>query len=96
MEGKVSVASDVEQDGGEAGEADHRDPTEQRTRKATFEEDRAEIEQQRLNIEQQRLKAEDSERRQVHLQAEQIKQLRSLMADTMDSLDRLKKLRPAP
>ena len=65
-------------------------------RTAGIEQDRADLEGQRLVIEKQRLKAEESERRQVHLQAEQIKQLRSLMADTMDSLDRLKKLRPAP
>ena len=55
-----------------------------------------ELERQRLIIEGQRLQIENSEREARRLHAEQIKQLRVLMADTMDSLDRLKKLRPAP
>ena len=60
------------------------------------EQDRTGLERQRLIIEEQRLQIENSEREARRLHAEQIKQLRVLMAGTMDSLDRLKKLRPAP
>ena len=60
------------------------------------EQDRTGLERQRLIIEGQRLQIENSEREARRLHAEQIKQLRVLMAGTMDSLDRLKKLRPAP
>ena len=60
------------------------------------EQDRAGLERQRLIIEGQRLQIENSEREARRLHAEQIKRLRVLMADTMDFLDHLKKLRPAP
>ena len=42
VEGEVGVAADVEQDGRGPGQADHRDPAEQRAREPAFEEDRAE------------------------------------------------------
>ncbi len=61
-----------------------------------IEQSRSETERGRLNIEAQRFAAENAEREQRRLQADQIKQLRVLMADTMDSLARLKKIRPAP
>lgn len=57
--------------------------------------DRTKIEQQRLKIEQQRLKAEDADRELRRQQAEQVKQLRNLMADSFAALERLEKLRPA-
>lgn len=60
-----------------------------------IEADRTKIEQQRLIIEQQRLKAEDADREMRRHQAEQVKQLRNLMADSFAALDRLEKLRPA-
>lgn len=60
-----------------------------------IEADRTKIEQQRLVIEQQRLKAEDADREMRRHQAEQVKQLRNLMADSFAALDRLEKLRPA-
>jgi hypothetical protein len=61
-----------------------------------IEEDRAELEKQRLEIEEQRAEAEASEREQRRLQAEQIKQVRLLMADCLESIGRLKKLKPTP
>ncbi len=61
-----------------------------------IEQSRSKTEQGRLNIEAQRFAAENAEREQRRLQADQIKQLRILMADTMDSLAQLKKIRPAP
>ena len=60
-----------------------------------IEADRTKIEQQRLVIEQQRLKAEDADREMRRQQAEQVKQLRNLMADSFAVLERLEKLRPA-
>jgi hypothetical protein len=60
-----------------------------------IEADRTKIEQQRLVIEQQRLKAEDADRETRRHQAEQVKQLRNLMADSFAALERLEKLRPA-
>ena len=60
-----------------------------------IEADRTKIEQQRLVIEQQRLKAEDADREMRRQQAEQVKQLRNLMADSFVALERLEKLRPA-
>ncbi len=60
-----------------------------------IEADRTKIEQQRLVIEQQRLKAEDADREMRRHQAEQVKQLRNLMADSYAALERLEKLRPA-
>jgi hypothetical protein len=60
-----------------------------------IEADRTKIEQQRLVIEQQRLKAEDADREMRRQQAEQVKQLRNLMADSFAALERLEKLRPA-
>lgn len=59
-----------------------------------IEADRTKIEQQRLVIEQQRLKAEDADREMRRHQAEQVKQLRNLMADSFAALERLEKLRP--
>jgi hypothetical protein len=61
-----------------------------------IEQDRAKLEKQRLEIEQLRAKAEASEREQRRLQAEQIKQVRLLMADCLESIGRLKKLKPTP
>ena len=56
--------------------------------------DRTKIEQQRLVIEQQRLKAEESDREMRRQQADQVKQLRNLLADSFAALERLKKVRP--
>lgn len=60
-----------------------------------IEEDRAKIERQRLKIEQQRLKAEDAEREMRRQQAEQVKELRNLLADSFDLLGTLQKNHPA-
>lgn len=60
-----------------------------------IEADRAKIEQQRLKIEQQRLKADEAERAMQREQANQVKQLRNLLADSFATLERLKKVRPA-
>lgn len=49
----------------------------------------------RTKIEQQRLKAEDADREMRRQQAEQVKQLRNLMADSFAALERLEKFRPA-
>ena len=59
-----------------------------------IEQDRANIENQRLSIESQRAQAEASERKHRRLQADQLKQVRVLMADCMESIERLKKLKP--
>ena len=56
--------------------------------------DRTKIEQQRLVIEQQRFKAEDADREMRRQQAEQVKQLLNLMADSFAALERLEKFRP--
>jgi hypothetical protein len=53
------------------------------------------MESQRLKIEKQRLRAEEAERELRKQQAEQLKQLRNLMADSFATLERLEKLRPA-
>ena len=58
--------------------------------------DRATLERQRLEIEKKRLEAEETERQLQKMQAEKIKQVRMLLADTITSFDQLKKLRPAP
>jgi len=60
-----------------------------------LEADRTKIEQQRLKIEQQRLKAEEAERNLRRQEAEQVKELRNLLADSFAALERLEKLRPA-
>jgi hypothetical protein len=60
-----------------------------------IEADRNKIEQQRLQIEKQRQKAADADREMHRQQAEQVKQLRNLMADSFAALERLEKLRPA-
>lgn len=58
--------------------------------------DRAKLERQRLEIEEKRLEAEETERQLQKMQAEKIKQVRMLLADTIISFDQLKKLRPVP
>lgn len=60
-----------------------------------IEADRAKVESKRLEIESQRLRAEEAEREIRRQQAEQVKQLRNLMADSFAALERLEKLRPA-
>ena len=54
----------------------------------TVESDRARIETQRLDIEKQRLKAEDADRELREKQAEQVKDLRNLLADASVRLKR--------
>jgi hypothetical protein len=49
------------------------------------------VETQRLNIEKQRLKAEDADRELRKKQAEQVKDLRILIADATVSLKRFRK-----
>lgn len=61
-----------------------------------IEKDRAKSEQARTEIERERLAAEKKEREDQRLQAEQVKQIRALMADTSVALERLKRLRPTP
>lgn len=56
-----------------------------------IEADRAQIERQRLAIEQQRLEADELEREMRKQQAEQVRQLRNLMVDSMDTLESVKK-----
>ena len=56
-----------------------------------IEADRAQIERQRLAIEQQRLQADELEREMRKQQAEQVRQLRNLMVDSMDTLELVKK-----
>ncbi len=63
--------------------------------KNRIEADRAKLERQRLEIERQRLRAEEMERDMRKYQAEHLKQLRNLMADSFSALDRLEKIRPA-
>ncbi len=65
-------------------------------RQNAIEQDRAQAEQQLLEIEKQRLRADNSDREKRQLQAAQVKELRNQMADTIGSLERLKKLKPAP
>jgi len=54
------------------------------------------LEQDRVILEKQRLAAEESERKQRHLEDKQLKQVRRLMVDCIESLERLKVIRPAP
>ncbi len=61
-----------------------------------LEADRTKIERQRLEIEQQRLKAEQAEREMRRQEAEQVKQLRNLLADSFAALERLERSRPIP
>ena len=61
-----------------------------------IEADRAKLERQRLEIEKKRLEAEETERQLQKMQAEKIKQVRMLLADTITSFDQLKRLRPVP
>jgi len=56
-----------------------------------IEQDRVQIEQQRLDIERKRLAAEDAEREMLKQQAEQVRELRNLMAEASVSLARLRK-----
>lgn len=56
-----------------------------------LEQDRVRIEQQRLAIEKQRLAAEEAERALRREQAEQVRSLRNLMADTALSLEKIRK-----
>lgn len=60
-------------------------------RQNRIEQDRARIEQQRLGIECQRLAAEKAEREMRRQQAEQVKELRNLIADVTISLGRFRK-----
>lgn len=60
-------------------------------KQSRFEQDRARIEQQRLDIERQRLAAEDADRETRRQQAEQVKELRNLIADATVSLGRFRK-----
>ena len=60
-------------------------------RQSRIEQDRARIEQQRLDIERQRLAAEDADREMRRQQAEQVKELRNLIADAAVSLGRFRK-----
>lgn len=60
-------------------------------RQSRIESDRARIEQQRLEIEQQRLAAEEADREMRRQQAEQVKELRNLIADATVSLARFRK-----
>ena len=64
--------------------------------KNRIEADRAKLERQRLEIEEKRLEAEETERQLQKMQAEKIKQVRMLLADTITSFDQLKKFRPVP
>ncbi len=60
-------------------------------KQSRIEQDRARIEQQRLDIERQRLAAEEAEREMRRQQAEQVKELRNLIADVTVSLSRFRK-----
>jgi hypothetical protein len=57
-------------------------------KQSRIEQDRARIEQQRLDIERQRLAAEDADREMRSQQAEQVRELRNLIADATVSLGR--------
>ena len=52
------------------------------------------LERQRLEIEKKRLQAEEAERELQRIQADKIKHLRMLLADTITALDQLKKTHP--
>lgn len=56
--------------------------------------DRTQVERQRLEIERQRLQADEAERGMQREQAELIKQLRNLMADSFSMLERMRKEQP--
>jgi len=60
-------------------------------RQNRIENDRTRIEQQRLDIERQRLAAEDADREMRRHQADQVKELRNLIADATVSLGRFRK-----
>ena len=60
-------------------------------RQNRIEQDRARIEQQRLDIERQRLATEEADREMRRQQAEQVKELRNLIADATVSLGRFRK-----
>ena len=81
-------------------QAIHTEAIQQQTRELEknnqIEKDRAEIERQRLMLEKRRAQAEESEREQRRLQSEQVRQIRVLMADCLQSIEQLKKIRPAP
>jgi len=62
-------------------------------RQNRIESDRTRIEQQRLDIERQRLAAEDADREMRRQQAEQVRELRNLMADASISLERIRRTR---
>ncbi len=64
-------------------------------KQSRIEQDRARIEQQRLDIEVQRLAAEDADREMRRQQAEQVRELRNLMAEASVSLKRLRRARLA-
>ena len=63
--------------------------------KNRIEADRAMIKRQRLEIEKKRLEAEHAERQLQKIKADKIKHLRMLLANTITSLEQLKKIRPA-
>ena len=58
-------------------------------------EDRNKIEADRAEIESQRLDAEEAQRELQRQQAEHLRQLRNLMADSLTSLQQLKRAMPA-
>lgn len=60
-------------------------------KQSRIEQDRARIEQRRLDIERQRLDAEEADREMRRHQAEQVKELRNLIADVTVSLSRFRK-----
>ena len=64
-------------------------------KQSRIEQDRARIEQQRLDIERQRLAAEEADRETRRQQAEQVRELRNLMAEASVSLTRLRRTRLA-
>ena len=64
-------------------------------KQSRVEQDRARIEQQRLDIERQRVAAEDADREMRRQQAEQVRELRNLMAEASVSLARLRRARLA-
>lgn len=64
-------------------------------RQNRIEKDRAQIEQQRLDIERQRLAAEDADREMRRQQAEQVRELRNLMAEASIRIAQLRRTRLA-
>jgi hypothetical protein len=61
-----------------------------------IEQDRARTEAQRLEIERSRLRAEEADRELRRLQAEQVRQLRNLMADLDADLTRFRQAHLTP